>query len=48
MSEDRWHQPLVHVRSRELSADTGQTSGMTRREATASTTAPTDTNARSG
>src|ERR1700733_2596688 len=33
MSEDRWHQPLVHVRSRELSADTGQTSGMTRREA---------------
>ena len=33
MTEDRWHQPLVHIRSRELSADTGQTSGMTRREA---------------
>jgi uncharacterized RmlC-like cupin family protein len=33
MTEDRWHQPLVHIRSRELSSDTGQTSGMTRREA---------------
>jgi hypothetical protein len=33
MTEDRWHQPLVHVRGRELRADTGQTSGMTRREA---------------
>lgn len=28
-----WHQPLVHVRRDELSGDTGQTSGMTRREA---------------
>jgi uncharacterized RmlC-like cupin family protein len=33
MTEDRWHQPLVRVRGRELRADTGQTSGMTRREA---------------
>jgi uncharacterized RmlC-like cupin family protein len=33
MTEDRWHQPLVHIRGRELSADTGQTPGMTRREA---------------
>ena len=33
MTEDHWHQPLVHVRGRELRADTGQTPGMTRREA---------------
>ena len=33
MTEDRWHQPLVHVRGRELRADTTQTTGMTRREA---------------
>jgi uncharacterized RmlC-like cupin family protein len=33
MTQDRWHQPLVRVRGRELSADTGQTPGMTRREA---------------
>ena len=33
MAEDRWHQPLIHVRSQELRADTGQTPGMTRREA---------------
>ena len=33
MTEDRWHQTLVHVRGRELRADTGQTGGMTRREA---------------
>jgi uncharacterized RmlC-like cupin family protein len=33
MTGDRWHQPLVHVRGRELRADTGQTTGMTRREA---------------
>ena len=32
-TEDRWHQPLIHVRGRELRADTGQTPGMTRREA---------------
>jgi uncharacterized RmlC-like cupin family protein len=25
MTEDRWHQPLVHVRGQELRADTGQT-----------------------
>ena len=33
MAEDRWHQPLVQVRGRELRGDTGQTPGMTRREA---------------
>ena len=33
MTEDRWHQPLVHVRGRELRADTSQTTGMIRREA---------------
>ena len=33
MTQDRWHQPLVHVRGRELRADTRQTAGMTRREA---------------
>jgi uncharacterized RmlC-like cupin family protein len=33
MTEDRWHQPLVHVRRQDLCADTGQTSGMTRQEA---------------
>jgi uncharacterized RmlC-like cupin family protein len=33
MTEDRWHQPLVHVRGRELRADTAQTPGMTRLEA---------------
>src|ERR1700727_1662400 len=32
-TEDRWHQPLIHVRGRELRGDTGQTPGMTRREA---------------
>jgi len=30
---DDWHQPLRHVRADQLSADTGQTGGMTRREA---------------
>ena len=33
MTEDRWHQPLIHVRGQELRTDTGQTSGMTRLEA---------------
>jgi uncharacterized RmlC-like cupin family protein len=28
-----WHRPLRHVRAADLSGDTGQTSGMTRREA---------------
>ena len=32
-SSDEWHQPLRHVRADELSADTGQTPGMSRREA---------------
>ncbi|WP_347059891.1 cupin domain-containing protein [Blastococcus sp. HT6-30] len=30
---DHWHAPLRHVRAAELSTDTGQSSGMTRREA---------------
>jgi uncharacterized RmlC-like cupin family protein len=30
---DDWHQPLRHIRASELTGDTGQTSGMTRREA---------------
>ena len=33
MTHDHWHQPLVRVRGQELSGDTGQTQGMTRREA---------------
>ena len=33
MSDDLWHRPLTHVRAEELSGDTGQTSGMARREA---------------
>jgi uncharacterized RmlC-like cupin family protein len=33
MTEDRWHQPLVRVRGQQLHGDTGQTAGMTRREA---------------
>jgi uncharacterized RmlC-like cupin family protein len=33
MTDDLWHAPLVHIRGSELRGDTGQTSGMTRREA---------------
>lgn len=33
MSDDQWHRPLTHIRAGELSGDTGQTSGMARREA---------------
>ena len=33
MSDDAWHQPLFRIREDELTGDTGQTSGMTRREA---------------
>ena len=33
MSDDHWHRPLFQVRADELTGDTGQTSGMTRREA---------------
>jgi uncharacterized RmlC-like cupin family protein len=32
-SDDLWHRPLTHIRKGELSGDTGQTSGMSRREA---------------
>ncbi|HEY1641581.1 MAG TPA: cupin domain-containing protein [Streptosporangiaceae bacterium] len=39
MTDDHWHQPLIHVRSGQLHGDTGQTSGMTRREAISGTTA---------
>ncbi len=35
---DDWHQPLRHVRADQLSADTGQTAGMTRREAVSAQT----------
>ena len=35
---DDWHQPLRHVRADQLSADTGQTAGMTRREAVSAAT----------
>src|ERR671933_1046869 len=35
---DDWHAPLRHVRAPELTTDTGQTSGMTRREAISSRT----------
>ena len=35
---DDWHQPLRHVRAAELSGDTGQTPGMTRREAVSART----------
>jgi uncharacterized RmlC-like cupin family protein len=30
---DDWHQPLQHIRAEELSGETSQTDGMTRREA---------------
>jgi uncharacterized RmlC-like cupin family protein len=30
---DHWHAPLRHIKAADLSGDTGQTSGMTRREA---------------
>ena len=33
MGDDHWHRPLFAIRSGELTGDTGQTSGMTRREA---------------
>jgi uncharacterized RmlC-like cupin family protein len=33
MTDDLWHRPLTHVKASELRGDTGQTSGMTRREA---------------
>ena len=36
--EDEWHRPLRHVRAADLSADTGQTPGMSRREAVSSQT----------
>ena len=32
-STDHWHAPLRHIRPADLSGDTGQTSGMTRRAA---------------
>jgi uncharacterized RmlC-like cupin family protein len=35
---DGWHAPLRHVRASELSGDTGQTPGMTRREAVSART----------
>jgi uncharacterized RmlC-like cupin family protein len=35
---DDWHRPLRHIRAGELSGDTGQTDGMTRREAVSAAT----------
>jgi uncharacterized RmlC-like cupin family protein len=35
---DGWHRPLRHVRAGDLSGDTGQTPGMTRREAVSART----------
>jgi uncharacterized RmlC-like cupin family protein len=35
---DAWHRPLRHVRAADLSGDTGQTPGMSRREAVSSRT----------
>jgi uncharacterized RmlC-like cupin family protein len=35
---DDWHRPLRHIRADELSGDTGQTSGMGRREAVSART----------
>ena len=35
---DDWHRPLRHVRAADLSADTGQTPGMSRREAVSART----------
>jgi uncharacterized RmlC-like cupin family protein len=37
-SPDDWHQPLRRIRSDQLSGETGQTSGMTRREAVSADT----------
>jgi len=37
-AHDDWHRPLRHVRAPDLSADTGQTPGMTRREAVSAQT----------
>ncbi len=33
MADDLWHRPLSHIRPEQLRTDTGQTGGMTRREA---------------
>jgi uncharacterized RmlC-like cupin family protein len=38
MAHDEWHRPLRHVRAGDLSADTGQTPGMSRREAVSART----------
>jgi uncharacterized RmlC-like cupin family protein len=37
-AHDDWHRPLRHVRAADMSADTGQTPGMSRREAVSSQT----------
>jgi uncharacterized RmlC-like cupin family protein len=37
-SPDAWHRPLRHIAADRLSGDTGQTSGMVRREAISSST----------
>lgn len=35
---DGWHQPVRHIRAGDLTGDTGQTAGMTRREAVSART----------
>jgi uncharacterized RmlC-like cupin family protein len=35
---DDWHQPVRHIRADQLSGETGQTNGMSRREAVSSST----------
>jgi uncharacterized RmlC-like cupin family protein len=35
---DGWHRPLRHIRAADLTGDTGQTAGMTRREAVSART----------
>ncbi len=42
MSDDHWHRPLAQIRAAELTADTGQTPGMTRREAISGKTVGAD------
>ncbi len=39
VTDDGWHRPLVHIRGRDLGADTAQTGGMTRFEAISGKTA---------
>jgi uncharacterized RmlC-like cupin family protein len=42
VTDDLWHQPLVRIRGVDLRGDTGQTTGMTRREAISGKTVGSD------